>query len=87
MVAWHEVPGIRKKKEPVPEGRCEYVFARYSTKIVLACAKFRDGVDSGFYTIILSLRDGSLLLRHSWHFVPGYSHESLRDNRSPGDNK
>jgi len=25
MVAWHEVPGIRKKKEPVPEGRCDYV--------------------------------------------------------------
>ena len=23
-------------------------------------------------------------LRHSWHFVPGYSHESLRDNKSPG---
>src|SRR5215467_4303421 len=26
-------------------------------------------------------------LRHSRHFVPGYSHESLRDNKSPGDNK
>src|SRR5262245_35341357 len=25
------------------------------------------------------------LLRHSRHFVPGYSHESLRDNESPGD--
>ena len=24
-------------------------------------------------------------LRHSWHFVPGYSHASLRDNKSPGD--
>src|SRR5690349_13060337 len=23
MVAWHEVPGIGKKKEPVPEGRCD----------------------------------------------------------------
>jgi hypothetical protein len=23
-------------------------------------------------------------LRHSRHFVPGYSHESLRDNKSPG---
>ena len=34
MVAWHEVPGIRKRKEPVPEGRCDYVFARQSTKIV-----------------------------------------------------
>ena len=22
-------------------------------------------------------------LHHSWHFVPGYSHESLRDNKSP----
>ena len=22
-------------------------------------------------------------LRHSWHFVPGYSHASLRDNKSP----
>ena len=22
----------------------------------------------------------------SRHFVPGYSHESLRDNKSPGDN-
>jgi hypothetical protein len=30
-------------------------------KIVSACAKFRDGVDSGSYSIILSLRDGSLL--------------------------
>jgi hypothetical protein len=61
MVAWHEVPGMRKKREPVPEGRCDSVFARWSTKIVLACAKFRDGVDSGSYRIILSLRDGSLL--------------------------
>jgi hypothetical protein len=26
-------------------------------------------------------------LRHSRHFVPGYSQESLRDNKSPGDNK
>jgi hypothetical protein len=50
MVAWHEVPGIGKRKEPVPKGRCDYVFARWSTKIVLACAKFRDGVDSGSYT-------------------------------------
>ena len=25
-------------------------------------------------------------LRYSRHFVPGYSHESLRDNKSPGDN-
>jgi len=32
-----------------------------STKIVLACARFRGGVDSGLYPIILSLRDGSLL--------------------------
>jgi hypothetical protein len=31
------------------------------TKIVLACAKFLDGVDSGSYSIILSLRDGSLI--------------------------
>ena len=61
MVAWHEVPGMRRKKEPVPEGRCDYVFAGWSTKIVLACAKFHDGVESGSYTIILSLRDGSLL--------------------------
>jgi hypothetical protein len=60
MVARHEVPGIRKRKEPVPEGRCDYVFARWSTKIMLACAKSRDGVDSGSYPIILSLRDGSL---------------------------
>jgi hypothetical protein len=30
---------------------------RQSTKIVLACARFRDGVDSGSYPIILSLRD------------------------------
>ena len=57
MVAWHEVPGIRKKKEPVPKGRCDQVFARWSTKMVLACAKLRDGVESGSYTIILSLRD------------------------------
>ena len=61
MVAWHEVPGIRKKKEPVPEGRCDYLFARYSTNIVFACARFRDGVVGAFYTIILSLRDGSPL--------------------------
>ena len=59
MVAWHEVPGIGKRKEPVPEGRCDYVFARESTKIVWACARFRDGVDSGSYPIIPSLRDGS----------------------------
>ena len=57
MVAWHGVPGMRKKKEPVPEGRCDYVFARWSIKIVSACAKFRDGVDSRSYIIILSLRD------------------------------
>jgi hypothetical protein len=61
MVAWHEVPGMCKKKEPVPEGRCDYVFARWSTKTVWAFAKFRDGHDRGSYTIILSLRDGSLL--------------------------
>jgi len=61
MVAWHEVPGIQKK-EAVPEGRCDYVFARWSTKIVWACARFRDGVDSDSYPIILSLRDGSRLL-------------------------
>jgi hypothetical protein len=61
MVAWHEVPGMRKKKEPAPEGRCDYVFARWSTKVVLALTKFRDGVDTGPYSIILSLRDGSLL--------------------------
>jgi hypothetical protein len=47
MVAWHKVPGMRKKKEPVPEGRCDYVFARWFTKIVLALAKFRDGVEKG----------------------------------------
>jgi hypothetical protein len=29
---------------------------------MLARARFRDGLDSGSYTIILSLRDGSLLL-------------------------
>jgi hypothetical protein len=28
MVAWHEVPGIRKRREPVPKGRCDHVFAR-----------------------------------------------------------
>jgi hypothetical protein len=62
MVAWHEVPGMRKKKEPVPDkGRCDYVFARWSTKIVWAFAKFRDGLDRGSDSIILSLRDGSLL--------------------------
>jgi len=27
MVAWHEVPGMRRKKAPVPEGRCDYLFA------------------------------------------------------------
>jgi hypothetical protein len=115
MVAWHEVPGMRKKNELVPEGRCDYLFARWSTKIVLACAKFRDGVDSCSYTIILSLRDGSLLFtpfqalrarspsRTTAHPKPsvcnttcsdrdvglaesGYSHESLRDNKSPGNN-
>jgi hypothetical protein len=52
---------MRKKKETVPEGRCDYVFARLSTKIVSACAQCRDGVDSGSHAIILSLRDGSLL--------------------------
>ena len=59
MVARHEVPGIRKKKEPVPEGRCDQVFARQSTK--LACAQLRDGAESRSDTIILSLQDGSLL--------------------------
>jgi hypothetical protein len=49
---------MRQKKERVPEGRCDYVFVRWSTKIVSEC---RDGVESGSYTIILSLRDGSLL--------------------------
>jgi hypothetical protein len=69
MVAWHEVPGMRKKKEPVPEGRCDYVFARWSTKIVWAFAKFGDGLVSGSYTIIPSLRDGSLL----FYSIPGTS--------------
>jgi len=61
MVAWHEVPGMRKKKEPVLEARCDYLFARWSTEIVLVFAKLRDGRDRGSYTIILSLRDGTLL--------------------------
>jgi hypothetical protein len=62
MVAWHEVPGMRKKRSPSwREGRCDCVFACGSTKVVWAFAKFRDGLDSGSYTIILSLRDGSLL--------------------------
>ena len=60
-VAWHEGPGMRKRKEPVPEGRCDCVLACWSTKILLACATFHDGVHSGSYPIILSLRDGSLL--------------------------
>jgi hypothetical protein len=65
MAAWHEVTGMRKRKQPVPEGRCDYGFARWSTKIVWACDRFRDGVDSGSYTIILSLRDGSVLFTPS----------------------
>jgi len=69
MVAWHEVPGMRKKKEPVPEGRCDYVFARWSRKIVLACAKFGrkstaapahsscpSGTNRIFFTPFLALR-------------------------------
>ena len=69
-------------------------------KIVLACAKFRDGVDSRSYPIILSLRDGSLLLTpflalraRLLSCVPpgqyvrpsGTIRASLRDNKSPGD--
>ena len=86
MVAWHEVPGMVKKKEPVLERRCDYVFAGWSTKIVWVFAKCRDGLDSGSYTIILSCGTDRFFLLHSRHFVPGYPHESLRDNKSPGDN-
>jgi hypothetical protein len=75
---------------------------------------FRDGLDSGSYTIILSLRDGSPLFtpflalrarppsqttarpkasglcdifcgRDVGFAESGYSHASLRDNRSPGN--
>jgi len=31
-------------------------------------------------------RTDRFFLHHSRHFVPGYFHESLRDNKSPGDN-
>jgi hypothetical protein len=86
MVAWHEVLGIRKRKEPVPEGRCDYVFARSSTKIVWASARFRDGVDPAPTRSACPSGTDRFFLRHSRHFVPGYSHESLRDNKSPGDN-
>jgi len=60
MVAWHEVPGISKKKEPVPEGRCDYVFAH---SLQRSCWQVLNSVmeSTGPYAIILSLRDGSLL--------------------------
>ena len=79
MVAWHEVPGMRKKKEPVPEGRCDYVFAGWSAKIALACAQFRDESTAAPTRSSCPSGTDRFFLRHSWHFVPGYSHESLRD--------
>ena len=41
MVAWHEVPGMRKKKDPVLEGRCDYVFAPALSLLVPDC--WREG--------------------------------------------
>ena len=87
MVAWHEVPGIRKKKSPSRrdgvimysrvglQRSCWHVLssAMESTTAALTQSSCPSGTDRFF-------------LRHSRHFVPGYSHASLRDNGSPGDN-
>ena len=80
MVAWHEVPGIRKKKEPVPEGRCDYVFAR---SLQRSCWHVLSSVmESTAAPTQSSCPSGTnrFFLRHSRHFVSGYSHQSLRDN-------
>jgi hypothetical protein len=85
MVAWHEVPGIRKKEKPVPEGRCDYVFAR---SLQRSCWHVLSSVmESTAAPTQSSCPSGTdrFFLRHSRHFVPGYSHQSLRDNESPGD--
>jgi hypothetical protein len=36
IVAWHEVPGMSKKREPVPEGQCDclpLVYQHMSTRV------------------------------------------------------
>ena len=77
---------MRKKKEPVLEGRCDYVFARWFTKILLALlSSVMDSTAASTQSSCPSRTD-RFFLRHSRHFVLGYSHESLRDNKSPGDN-
>ena len=87
MVAWHGVPGMRKKKEPVPEGRL-IMYSRVGLQ--RSCRHVLSSVmESRAAPTQSSCPSGTdrFFLLHSRHFVPGYSHESLRDNQSPGDNR
>jgi hypothetical protein len=86
MVAWHEVPGIRKKRSP---SRRDGVIMYSGVRLQRSCWHVLSSVmESRAAPTQSSCPSGTdrFLLRPSRHFVPGYSHESLRDNKSPGDN-
>ena len=87
MVAWHEVPGMRKKKSP---SRRDDVIMYSRVSLQRSCGHVLGSVmESTAAPTESSCPSGTdrFFLRHSRYFVPGYSHESLRDNNSPGDNK
>ena len=57
-----KLSGLEYARKSSPSRRDGVImYSRAVYKIVLACAKFRDGIDRGSYAIILSLRDESLL--------------------------
>jgi len=86
MVAWHEVPGMRKKRSPSWRDDV-IVYSRVGLQ--RSCGHLPSSVmDSTAAPTQSSCPSGTdrFFLHHSRHFVPGYSHESLWDNKSPGDN-
>jgi hypothetical protein len=60
-VAWHEVPGMLRKKRPVPQGRYDLLPAGRLTNIGLAMRYYLSSDGSRAYAEnILSFRDGSV---------------------------
>jgi hypothetical protein len=71
-VAWHEVPGWRKKNRSVPEGQDDCIGAAVDSIAELSTCQRDLCRLQPEYTITPSLRDGLLSLTYSRHFVPGY---------------
>jgi hypothetical protein len=84
MVARHEVPGIRKENSP---SRRDDVIMYSRVSLQRSCWHVpSSAMESKASPTQSSCPSGTdrFFSRHSRHFVPGYSHESLRDNKSPG---